>query len=93
MYRLDLADAATCVRIYVENHEIGSKEIRELFGPIGASTVSKLKKDALELMTKRNVIRFASHKVNTEVAFEAWGIDIADLKRRLKELQKLGLAT
>ena len=92
MYRLDLADAATCVRIYVENQEIGSKEIRELFGPIGSSTIARLKKDALKLMAEKKVIRFASHKVNTEAAFEAWGIDIVDLKRRFKELQKLKLS-
>lgn len=88
---VQLADPATVLRIYYTRREINSRDMRELFGNIGQPTISRLKQKALELMQERNIGRMAQYAVNTEVAFEAWGIDIAKIERQYKKLKALGL--
>lgn len=88
---LKISSIETAIRIYLENQEIGNAEIRELFGRnLSGSTCASLKKEVKPVMTERNVIRFASDRVNTEIAYEVWGINIADIKRKYKEMEKLG---
>ncbi len=89
---IKLADPATVLRIYYQNREISNAEMLELFGAVGQSTISRMKKKALTLMRERNVSRLGIHSVNTEVAFEAWGIDVAAMERQYKKLKALGLA-
>lgn len=89
--RVSIKDIPTAVRIYYQYPEIGSGEIRELFGITGSSTVAKLKKSALNKMTENGIKRFVASKVNTKCAYEAWGIDVDDLEKRLSKLQKLGM--
>lgn len=85
-----LTEPDKVLRIYYSNREIGNAEIQELFGGIGQATACKLKKRALDLMRERGVVRMGRHCVNTAVAFEAWGIDIAEIERRYAKLKKLG---
>lgn len=86
-----LADPQTVLTVYYECREISNAEMQKLFGAVGQSTITRLKKRALELMRERGVSRLGRHSVNTEVAFEAWGIDIADMERRFAKQKKLGL--
>ena len=92
MMRFSITDIPTALRIYYQYPEIGSKEIRELFGGGANSTVAKLKKSAWDKMTENGISNFGAHKVNTKCAYEAWGIDVDDLEKRLSKLQKLGMA-
>lgn len=80
----------TAIRIYYENPEIGNQEIKELFVEISDTTIRKMKKIALKLMTERDQKSFRPYTVNTATAYEAWGMDIADLERRQQKLKKLG---
>lgn len=91
MYKRNIKNIETALRIYYENTEIGNPEIRELFGNIANSTILSMKNEVLKEMTERKIQRFRYHTVNTEVAFEVWGIDINDLERRRSKLIKLGL--
>ncbi len=93
---LSIRDIETALRIYYNYVEIGNAEMKELFVGVNgnvpaASTINKLKNQALELMAEKKVERHAAYKVNTEIAFEAWGIDVKNLEYRRNKLIKLGL--
>lgn len=90
MAGIAIRDLKNCLRIYYSCHEIGSPEIKELFG-VGTGKACNLKKPVREEMIKRDVMSFNPHSVNTEIAFKVWGIDIDDIERRVKKLEKLGL--
>lgn len=40
-------------------------------------------------MAKRGVTSWLPHSVNTEIAYEVWGIDIDNFEKRLKKLRTL----
>lgn len=77
--------------MYYAKIELSSSDIRKLFDVKSSSTVARLKKKALDLMCKEKKPMFSSHCVNTECAYRAWGLDIADLEKRYARLKKLGL--
>ena len=81
----------TALKVYYENAEIGNKEITTLFGNRSSATVAKLKKNVKVEMINREVPTFGLNKVNTAIAFEVWGIDIADLEQRRKKIKELSL--
>lgn len=87
------ADINTILRIYYENPELGTAEIKELFGNIAPSTITKLRNDARAETARqeKKILTFGSYTVNTEMAFKAWHIDVEDLERRRQKLQKLNL--
>ena len=80
------------IRLYYENDELDNSDIKELFESASESTITKMKNAVLEEMAKRDTVRHRRHTVNTEVAYEVWGLDIAKLERNRAKLQKLGLA-
>lgn len=89
-----LADFDTVLKIYYENTEIGHQKIKQLFVPdkgknISSATVRQLFVAVAEEEVKRGTPKWSSHRVNTRVAFEVWGIDIDDVERRKKKLDKL----
>ncbi len=86
----DLNSLKNCLRIYYTYPEIGSAEIKELFD-VGDTTATRLKKSVRKKQIEKNVMVLDRHCVNTEVAFEVWGIDIEDIENRVKKLEKLGL--
>ncbi len=79
----------TALRLYYERTELTNTDIYELFGKIGSHTVSKLKKKAWELINERKTPIWNAARVNTEVAYEAWGLDIENLERRWKKLKAM----
>ena len=83
----------TALRIYYNYPEIGNAEIRELFGNLASSTIARYKKAVWEKQMEDGVKTMCLHTINTEKAYEVWGIDIESLERRRKKLQKLGLCS
>ena len=81
----------TALKIYYSCSEIGNKEIKELFGSRSSATVSKLKKQAKNEMIRRDITTHSPNKINTEIAYAIWNIDIGDLEDRLKSLRRLKL--
>ena len=79
------------LRIYYSHPELGNKEITSLFGRLSSSTTTKLKKLAKDEMIKREVLSYGMYKINTCIAFDVWGIDVADLEKRRKKLKALEL--
>lgn len=80
----------TAVRLYYEKSELMSADIKLLFS-CGATTATRLKNQARQEMAKKGVHSWIPSSVNTKVAFETWGIDIADFERRLKKLRSLNM--
>ena len=72
----------TAIRLYYERSELSTPDIRQLFGPLANDTVSRLKRKARE---------YDATRVNTEIAYEAWGLDITKLEYRLNKLRTLGV--
>ena len=81
------------LRIYYNYPEIGNSEIKQLFGNVSSSTVSKYKKAVQDKQLEDGVRTMCLNTVNTEKAFEVWGIDVNNLEHRRKKLQKLGLCS
>lgn len=79
----------TALRLYYSRLELSSTDMKVLFGEISDTAVWKLKKKAKELMAERSTPVWNAGYVNTEVAYEAWGIDVLDLERRHEKLKKL----
>lgn len=80
------------VRLYYERIELSNADIAALFDT-SQGTVYKLKLLARERMAEEDVPAWNARNVNTEVAYRAWGLDIAKLERNLKKLQALRLQT
>lgn len=81
----------TALRIYYTYPEIGNKEIKELFGIKDSNTVCRYKKAVQAAQTERETKTSRMFSVNTEVAYEVWGIDVVGLEKRRKKLKELGL--
>ena len=80
----------TAVRLYYEKSELTSADIKLLFS-CGTTTATRLKNQARLEMAKKGVLSWIPSSVNTKIAFETWGIDIADFERRLKKLRSLNI--
>ena len=87
-----IVDIDTASYIYYRYPEIGNKEIKELFGGLGSAALTKYKKAVQEEQIKQDVKTSQLHTINTEVAYEVWGIDVAELEKRRDKLKKLGLS-
>lgn len=86
-----IVDISTAIRLYYTRIELSNSDIRELFGSIGSSRIVQLKNLAKKRMIERNRPYYNAMYVNTEDAFEAWGLDIGELERRYAKLRKMGL--
>ena len=84
-------DLKICLKIYYTCPELGSDEIKELFG-VSDGVASSMKKPVRKKQIEDGVMVLDKYCVNTELAFKVWGIDIEDIERRVKKLEKLGLA-
>lgn len=87
-----IKDIETALKIYYMYPEIGNTEIRELFGSIGNSTISNYKKAVKEEQVRRDKLTAHINTIDTETAYDVWGIDVEDLEKRRAKLKKLQLA-
>lgn len=78
------------LKIYYTYTELTNVEICELFG-VSRSTAKRYKDTALNLQIEREHKTMRPNAVNTKDAFDAWGIDIADIEKRREKLIKLKL--
>jgi len=79
------------LQIFYKHSEIGNKEISVLFGKLSTATISRLKKAVKIEMSKRDIYSYGMYKVNTTVAYDVWGLDVADLEERRNKLKALEL--
>jgi hypothetical protein len=79
------------LQIFYKHSEIGNKEISALFGKISSATLARLKRAVKTEMCNRDTYSYGMYKVNTKIAFEVWGLDVADLEERRNKLKALEL--
>lgn len=79
------------VWIYNNCPYMGNNEIEQLFGKMSSQKRVKLKNIVFDEMDERGMTRYNNTTVNTDVAFEVWGLNIADLERRYSKLRKYGM--
>lgn len=77
------------IELYYSRTELGNSDIEELFGKHSSSTIARLKSKARQKMIEQGTPVWNANRVNTTVAFEAWGLDVKDLEHRYKKLQEL----
>jgi len=77
------------LQLYYEKAELSSSDIKQLFSVTANSTVSRLKDLAREQMASDGTPSWDARNVNTAAAYQSWGIDPADLERRVKKLREL----
>ena len=88
-----LRDFEKAIKIYYSLYELGTNDIRSLFGDsIGAERARGLKRYAKEYAKKKGVAEINASTVDTTAAFEAWGLDIKSIESRYQRLQKLGIS-
>lgn len=69
--------------------QLGNKEIKLIFGQIGSAKICELKVLAREKMKEQNQPLWNNKTVNTDSAYQAWGLDVADLERRYARLKRM----
>lgn len=84
-----LLDVRKAVEMYYSRLDLSNSDICALFGKISPSTVYKLKLLAEEQRKEDGVACWSANRVNTMCAYKAWGIDIEDLERRVKALDRI----
>lgn len=80
------------VRLYYSKLSLSNKDIKAIFSIKADSTAVEIKKEVVKYWAKQaEGINPVNHnnRLDTERAFVAWGLDIENLERRLKKLQKL----
>lgn len=86
-----IASIEVAIRLYYSRTELSNADMRELFGAnLSKNKASQLKKVAWEKMIEEKTPVWNAAFVNTDVAFRAWGLNIADLEARQKKLAALG---
>lgn len=83
-------DIKTAIRLYYAKTELETSDIMGLFG-VKESKATNLKKEVREEMAKEGIKSWLPYSINTKIAYKVWNIDIEDMKKRLKELQRLGM--
>ena len=86
-----ITDIDTALRIYYTYPELTSREINQLFGKLAPSTITRYKSVVKNEQRKRAIKTSLSNSINTRIAYDVWGIDVADLEERRNKLIKLGL--
>lgn len=89
--RRPISSIETALAIYYNHPMLGSKEIKELFGIKANDVVRRLKNEVDRVAIERELLPMGGGYVETDLAFEVWGIDVANLEKRLAKKRKLGL--
>lgn len=84
-----IADLETAIRLYYSKIELYTDDVKELFPSVkGKSTIAKLKRKAREKMVENGKLSYNANAVNTETAYEAWGLNIKDITSRYEMLKR-----
>lgn len=86
-----IPDPETALRIYYSYAELSNAQIKELFNIKSNETVRRIKRAAQDLQDDRGAKVWHAGNVNTEIAFEAWHLDIVRMERALRKRRALGL--
>ena len=83
------------VRYYYEKLSLKNSDIKEIFNIKSDSAAIKKKHEVIEYFADKdeNPIHSINRRLDTWRAYEAWGLQIADLEKRLKKLRQYGFSS
>ena len=87
-----ISSVKTAVQIFYQYNELGINETCNLFA-CGRSKAGQLKAYANAFAISNGTIPRCNSYVNTDAAYEAWGLNISSLEARLKKAEKLNITT
>ena len=73
-----ITDLKMAIQLYYSRIELTNTDIKSLFGIKGHNVVNRLKNKAIEKMEEKKCPSWDAKTVNTECAFEAWGMNISN---------------
>ena len=81
------------VRLYYEKLSLSNKDIKAIFSVTSDCSALKKKREVIAYFAEKDInpIHSINNKLDTYRAFEAWGLDISDLEKRLKKLKQFGI--
>lgn len=82
-------DIEAAIELYYSQNELSNADIKRIFGCSASYAVTQ-KKRVHEAAAKEAVrpLVFDAVNVNTEYAFKVWGLDIDELMKKYKQLQR-----
>ena len=88
-------NVAKAVSIYYTRISLGGQEIRDIFGIKSGATVTRLKKEVIKYFADKDInpVHSLTNRLDTARAYEAWGLDIEELEKRFKKIQKYNLVS
>ena len=84
-----ISSIETALFIYNENITLGNAEISKLFAIKSRAAIGNLKRIAFELMEERGVPAVNPTLVDTNTAYDAWGLDVKEMDKKHKKLISL----
>ncbi len=83
-------DIEAAIRMYYEKISLKNSDIKTLFGVSSNRTIAKYKNEVINYFAETDIDPVhRNNTLDTWRAFEAWGINIADLEKRLSKIRKL----
>ena len=82
-------DIRLAVELYYSRLDLSNADIKDLFGNMSSTTVAKLKALAEKQRMDDGVAKWSANRVVTMCAYKAWGLDIEDLEKRVKALDRM----
>lgn len=79
------------IKMYYEKTELSNSDIKELFGGVSSSTISRLKNKVKDKMVEEGVYTWQPSNVNTKIAFKVWNLNVEEMEKNYRKLKRLGL--
>lgn len=86
--RRPITSIEKALEIYYNHTMLGNKEIKELFGVTSDCTARVIKNEVNKAAAERDMLPMGNNYVETDFAYEVWGIDVANLEKRLAKKRK-----
>ena len=85
-----IEDIGAALEVYYSRITLTNADIRRLFGrSLANGTMAKLRRLARQEEDRAGIIPTNPATVSTAAAYTAWGIDVAELERRWRGLQRM----
>ena len=83
-------DIGAALEVYYSRMTLANADICRLFGRrLAGETLAKLRRLAREQMDAMGIIPTNPSAISTAAAYPAWGLDVAEMERRWRGLQRM----
>ena len=79
----------SALNVYYTFPQLRNVEIKQVFGNLSNAKVCQLKELAREKMNELGIPLWNATAVDTNAAYQAWGLNVTDLERRYAKMKKM----